>query len=268
MFCGNIVSGCRSRVVKQYIYIVTATDVMLASTPVVRVLFNRFTKCHLPRRLSTGSYICGINQYTKPIRNIIIDNERKKELIKMRQEYCGISKPEEKAKFYYNRNPRHLEILGYNKPAGFTTSYDSRNFYNKLLLEITNHHTKAYVENINGEILCYASTTEHYIAKQLHGCTDVMAVVNIARVLAERLKQIGITRVHWHTRLDRTTEKIREFEGVLQMNDIILSELPVRVLEGPSQTLPPPPPPRKLPGQKTAGWKRRGTIARKADRPL
>lgn len=241
---------------------------MFSSTPGVSVLFNGFIRCHLLRRLSTGSCIFGINPYTKPIRNIIIDNEHKKELIKIKQEYCGISEPEERPKLYYNRNPRHLELLGYNKPAGFTTSYDSRNFYNKLLLEITNHHTKAYLENITGEILCYASTTEHYIAKRLHSCTDVMAVVNIARVLAERLKQIGITRVHWHTRLDRTTEKLREFEGILQMNGIILSELPVRVLEGPSQTLPPPPPLRKLPGRKTAGWKRRGTIARKADRPL
>ena len=41
----------------------------------------------------------------------------------MKQEYCGISEPEERPKLYYNRNPRHLELLGYNKPAGFTINF-------------------------------------------------------------------------------------------------------------------------------------------------
>merc|ERR1712168_108843 len=114
-----------------------------------------------------------------------------------------------------------------------------RNFYNKLHLEITNRHTKAFVENINGQIICYASTTEMGIAKRLHSVTDVCAVVNIARILAERLKKVGLERVQYNVRYPRTTEKVREFEGMLRNNGIILAELPRKILLGRPATLPP-----------------------------
>ena len=133
----------------------------------------------------------------------------------------------------------------------------------RLNLDISHRHTKAFVENINGDIICYASTTEHYIAKRLHSTTDVSAAINIAQILAERLKQVGIERVHWFTFQNRTTEKMREFEGVLKNNGIILSEMPTRVLQGPSQTLPPPPKERKFPVRLQSGTKRRGTVMRK-----
>jgi len=219
-------------------------------------------------RTNAAAPLLGINKYTTPTREIILSNEEIKRAIDLRNRLSDVQDPakDKVFKYFNNRNPRHMELMGYNKPAGFTTLYESRNFYNKLNLELTNHHTKAYVENINGEILCYASTTEYYIGKELHSCTDVMAVVNIARILAERLKQIGVLRINWVTRQDRTTEKIREFEGILNNSGITLSEFPLKVLQGPSQTLPPPRPKRTFPGPKNRGWKRRGTIMRK--RPI
>ncbi|XP_057306158.1 39S ribosomal protein L18, mitochondrial-like [Hydractinia symbiolongicarpus] len=217
------------------------------------------------RTLSVGAYIGGKNPYTTPVRKIILSNEYKKKLLKVKRETADVkdSNHDKVDIFFHNRNPRHLDLLGFNKPSGFTTLHESRNFYNKLNLQMTNCHTKAYVENINGQILCYASTTEHYIARRLHSTTDVCAIVNIARILAERLKQVGVVRVHWCTRLDRTTEKIREFEGILNNNGIILSEAPLKVLQGTSQTLPPPRRERQLPGPMRKSVKNRGTILRK-----
>ena len=217
--------------------------------------------------ICTSSFVSGKNAYTTPTRDIIIENDHVKKYLQIKRESAGLDDPNKNKTFLYyeNRNPRHLEHLGFNKPSGFTTLYESRNFYNKLNLMMTHRHTKAFVENINGQILCSASTTEYYIAKRLHSSTDVCAVVNIARILAERCKKIGITRVHWFTKLDRRTEKVREFEGILNNNGIILSELPLKILQGPSQTLPPPRPKRKYPGPLKTGFKRRGTIMRKKE---
>lgn len=207
------------------------------------------------------------NKYITPTRDLILQNEKLKEEIAVKEKSCCIEDPEQAQEIIHkNSNPRSLELLGWNKPGGFTTLHEKRNFFNRLNLDITHRHTKAYVENIDGDIICYAATTEHYIAKRLHSTTDVMAVVNIAKILAQRLKQIGIERVHWFTYQNRTTEKMREFEGILKNNGIILSELPTRIIQGPSQTLPPPRKERKLPVKLQCGTKRRGTIARKNKR--
>ena len=215
------------------------------------------------QNLNTSAFVCGINKYTTPTREYILNNAKLKETINLKKEIIGLKSQEKLELVYTNKNPRHLELMGFNKPCGFPTLYDYRNFYNKLNLEITNRHTNAFVENINGEILCYASTCEPYVRAQLHNTTDVMAVVNIARILAERCKESGIVRVLWRTKLDRTTEKIREFEGILINNGIILSEPAAKVLQGPSQTLPPPRPKRVYPNPLNNSEKRKGTIYRK-----
>lgn len=215
------------------------------------------------RCLSVSSFNYGKNPYLTPTRDIILQNKKLEELVKVKAETSDVNvDPKSQEIIFKNRNPRHLELLGFNKPVGFTALQEKRNFYNNLTLEITNRHTKAFVENIKGDIICYASTTEHYIAKRLHSTTDVCAVVNIARILAERCKQVGIERVHWFTRMDRTTEKVREFEGILKNRGMILSELPTKVLQGTSETLPPARKARVMPGPMKSGAKRRGTIGR------
>jgi hypothetical protein len=223
------------------------------------------TKFIYAKSLSTSaSQVYAKNKYITSTRDIIIQNERLREMIKVKEECAGITKVESDKEICHNNlNPRNIELLGWNKPSGFSTLHEKRNFFNKLSLMVTHRHTKAFVENINGEIICYASTTEHYIAKRLHNTTDVSAVVNIAQILAIRLKQIGLERVHWFTYENRTTEKVREFEGILRNSGIILAELPTRVLQGPHQTLPPPQKERVMPGKLQNGVKRRGTIARK-----
>lgn len=216
------------------------------------------------RLISIAFQLEAKNKYLTSTREIILQNQKLKEEIEIKKETAGIKKETGLEEIVYtNSNPRNQELLGWNKPSGFTTLHEKRNFHNKLNLDISHRHTKAFVENIDGEIICYASTTEHYIANRLHSTTDVSAAINIARILAERLKQIGVERVHWYTHQNRTTEKMREFEGILKNNGIVLSEMPTRVLQGPSQTLPPPPKERKLPVKLQSGTKRRGTIYRK-----
>lgn len=216
--------------------------------------------------LSTSIAIWGKHKFTTPIRDIMIESENTRNYIKEHMEIMGIEVPNrDKVNIYFeNRNPRHMELMGFNKPSGFTTLHEKRNFYNKLHLEVTNRHVKAYVENVSGHIICHASTTEFAIAKRLHSTTDVTAVVNIARVLAERLKKTGLLRVSWWTRNDRTTEKVREFEGILKNSGILLTEAPTKVLQGKPETLPPAKVKRILPRGPTAGQKHIGTIIRKS----
>jgi len=188
---------------------------------------------------ATTSVLPGKNKYSVPIRDYMLECERLRNQIAEKKRRMRIIESEKQDIFFENRNPRHMELSGFNKPTGFVTLYEKRNFFNKLHLEITNRHTKAYVENIHGQIICYASTTEMAIAKRLHSVTDVSAAVNVARVLAERLKKVGLHRVQFNVRYPRTTEKVREFEGTLRNNDIILAELPRKILLGRPASLPP-----------------------------
>jgi len=188
---------------------------------------------------TTSSMLEGKTKWSVPMRDYMLESERLRNEIDAKKRRMRIAQSEKQDIFFENRNPRHMELSGFNKPTGFRTLYERRNFYNKLHLEITNRHTKAFVENINGHIICYASTTEMGIAKRLHSVTDVSAVVNIARILAERLKKVGLERVQFNVRYPRTTEKVREFEGMLRNNGIILAELPRKILLGRPATLPP-----------------------------
>jgi len=229
---------------------------------------HKFVPLTLSRLLSITTCLETKTKYGTPTREIILHNEKVKQKIELKEKCCGYLEEEKPDPIYFeSRNPRHLELLGFGKPVGFRSlRHTSRNFYNKLNLILSKRHTKAFVENINGEILCSASTTELYINNKLHNTSDVSAIVNIARILAVRCKEAGIERVHWKTKLDRRTEKIREFEGMMKLGGVELTEPKARVLQGPPQTLPPPRPIRRYPGPKQAGEKRRGTIKRNSKR--
>jgi len=209
--------------------------------------------------LSTSTSVHGKTKYDVPMRDYMLESERIRTRIDAQKRRMRVREEEKTEIFFANRNPRHMELSGFNKPTGFRTLYNHRNFYNKLHLDLTNRHTKAYVENINGQIVCYASTTEMPIAKRLHSTTDVMAAVNIARVMAERLKKVGLSRVQFQVRYPRTTEKVREFEGVLRNSGIILAELPRKILVGRPASLPPKREKRIIPVKLTQAAKNKGT---------
>jgi len=201
---------------------------------------------------------------TTPIHDYMVKNTHMRNALDKQYKRMRLTHKVEQVLPYENTNPRNMELLGYARPTGFSTLHDTRNFNNNLHLSMTNRHTKAFVENINGDVVCYASTTELGIAKRLHSATDVCAVVNIARVLAGRLQKVGITRVTWNVRYPRTTEKVVEFEGVLVQNGIVLSEPKIKVLKGAAQTLPPKPEKRTTASMKmNKSLKRMGTSKRK-----
>eukprot|EP00795_Rhopilema_esculentum_P015708 gene15708-7002_t len=107
-----------------------------------------------------------------------------------------------------NRNPRNMELLGYNKPKGYGKLRKRRDFWNRLNLVISNNHTTAYVDHHTGEILVSASTQEFAIARHLSKNTDVTAAVNVGRVIAERCKECGIDRVFWRMNHVKRKEKL------------------------------------------------------------
>jgi len=231
---------------------------MLSSLRLLQPCPRLVTTTQLVRLLATTPSVNRNSKYTVPMRTVMLKNEEMRGKIDAIKTRVGGPQVKQNDIFFENRNPRYMELMGMSKPTGFSTLYEKRNFFNKLHLELTNQHTKAYVENINGQIICFASTTEHALAKRLHSSTDVSAVVNVARVLAERLKRIGVLRVDFHVRYSRATEKVREFEGILERNGIILSELPERVLEGRPQTLPPKKEKRTLPIRMSTRMKKWG----------
>jgi len=222
-------------------------------------------------------------------RELMLANEKYREVIKQRKTFLG--KYEEPAEpiVYENRNPRNTELLGYNQPRGFSTLHKSRSFFIKLNLRVKERDgddlgsTTAWVENISGHILCSASTTEQAIGRHLHSPVDVSAAVNVARVLGQRCRETGVTRVHWNphpyqgrkTRLTKPyyrgtghvkSEKIEEFENTLVENGLQLEEgNEYRRIVGWPQTLPEARKHREYPGRMTNYQKNRYTVKRRND---
>jgi len=205
-------------------------------------------------------------------REHMLDNVRLQAKVDEIQTYLGIKPAEKQLVVFESKHPRHLELLGFNKPQGFSSLKNSRSFFNKLNLVKNSEGTTAWVENFSGDIVCSASTSEWGIAKQLYSLNDVMAAVNIARVLAQRCGQVGIGRVYWnHERgigkpLAGNAESIREFEGMMYRGGVILKEAPLRRLKGPPPQLPPAKQKRQMRGKMTKGEKNRYTYLRK-DKP-
>lgn len=97
-------------------------------------------------------------------------------------------------KKFLNRNPRNLEYMGIaRKRKGWRLQYPTREFYHRLIFEISRRQTLAYVEHSSGKRVVTASTREFAIMRHLHSATDVAAAENIGRVLAQRCLQCGIT---------------------------------------------------------------------------
>ena len=78
----------------------------------------------------------------------------------------------------------------------------------RLNLVISNRHTKAYVEDQDGNILVSASTEEFEITQELYKPNDVTAALNIGRIIAERCLQAGLNRVSMFTTDIRKKEKV------------------------------------------------------------
>ncbi|XGW14575.1 hypothetical protein V3C99_000684 [Haemonchus contortus] len=96
---------------------------------------------------------------------------------------------------FVNRNPRNLEMMGFQKPPTgyeFEADRDSRHFIYKVELVQTKSHQEARLVHYRNGIVIEASTKEKAISDQLYSNTDTCASMNLARILATRCLQAGI----------------------------------------------------------------------------
>ncbi|XP_059079441.1 large ribosomal subunit protein uL18m-like isoform X2 [Tigriopus californicus] len=125
-----------------------------------------------------------------------------------------------------NRNPRNLEMMriGY-KPSGFKWERKYRQFWNKLELDITHKHTKAQVVHWSGIRVCHASTQEWSIRKFLYNTTDAVALEAIAKVIAQRCLQVGVSHVFLELEEeDLQKERMNRFVDAVKEQGISVGE--------------------------------------------
>ncbi|MFH4983008.1 hypothetical protein AB6A40_009717 [Gnathostoma spinigerum] len=96
---------------------------------------------------------------------------------------------------FVNRNPRNLELLGFQPhPSGFDLEVRRnvlRSTYRINFVQ-SKSHLDASVEHWRNGIVLSASTREKAISSQLYSKTDTSAALNIGRVLAIRCLMSGI----------------------------------------------------------------------------
>merc|ERR1719333_1545830 len=72
------------------------------------------------------------------------------------------------------------------KPRGWELENRSRNYWNKLELEISNNHTTAIVTHWTGRMVARASTQEWSIRQFLYNMTDQAALKVVGQVISQR----------------------------------------------------------------------------------
>ena len=125
-----------------------------------------------------------------------------------------------------NRNPMNLEkmLIG-NKPRGWQLENRSRNFWNKLELEISNSHTTATVTHWTGRLVAKASTQEWSIRQFLYNLTDGAALKVVGQVISQRCLETGVSEVYLDVSdEDREKEKMVKFIDVIEQSGLSLSE--------------------------------------------
>ncbi|KAL9915036.1 39S ribosomal protein L18, mitochondrial [Glossina fuscipes] len=134
--------------------------------------------------------------------------------------------PKEDAIYMINRNPRNLERLriGY-KPDGFHLEKPGRSFWHKLEVNVSGRSVTAEVKHFQNGAVITASTSEWAIQKQLFKTKDTSAFINLARVLAMRCQQSGITEMSCNVEAVPNS-KVDKFLKTIQQEGINLKELP------------------------------------------
>eukprot|EP00092_Neocalanus_flemingeri_P020166 GFUD01021833.1.p1 GENE.GFUD01021833.1~~GFUD01021833.1.p1 ORF type:complete len:196 (+),score=55.34 GFUD01021833.1:42-629(+) len=125
-----------------------------------------------------------------------------------------------------NRNPMNLEkmLIG-KKPRGFDLENKSRNYWNKLELEISNNHTTAVVTHWTGRVVAKASTQEWPIRQFLYNLTDQAALKVVGQVISQRCLETGVSEVYLGvTEEDKGTEKMVKFIDVIEKSGLSLTE--------------------------------------------
>ncbi|GBP03245.1 39S ribosomal protein L18, mitochondrial [Eumeta japonica] len=123
-----------------------------------------------------------------------------------------------------NRNPRNLEKLriGY-KPDGYHLEKPGRSFWHKLEVNVSGRYVSADVKHFENGPVVSASTSEWAIKKHLFKTKDTAAFINLARVLAHRCQQAGITEMACN--IEATAGgKLDQFLKTMEENGVVLKE--------------------------------------------
>lgn len=137
-----------------------------------------------------------------------------------------ISLPKDDAVYMINRNPRNLEKLriGY-KPDGYHLEKPGRSFWHKLEVNVSGRYVNAEIKHYQNGPVISASTSEWAIKKQLFKTKDTAAFVNLARVLAHRCQQSGITEMLCSIEAV-PGGKLDKFLKTVEENGVTLKEAP------------------------------------------
>ena len=125
-----------------------------------------------------------------------------------------------------NKNPMNLEkmLIG-KKPRGFDMENKTRQYWNKLELEISGAHTTATVTHWTGRVVARASTQEWSIRQFLYNLTDQAALKVVGQVISQRCLETGVSEVRLEvSQEDREKEKMIKFIDVIESSGLSLRE--------------------------------------------
>lgn len=135
-----------------------------------------------------------------------------------------LSQPCEGVKCVINRNPRNLERLRIAyKPSGYHLEKPGHSFWHKLEIKPTGRYVTAEIRHFKAGPVLTASTSEWAIKKQLYKTKDTTAYINLARVLAQRCLQAGITEFRCDIK-PVPNGKTEIFLKTLEANGVTLEE--------------------------------------------
>merc|ERR550537_616976 len=81
------------------------------------------------------------------------------------------------------------------KPRGFDMENKSRQYWNKLELEISGSHSTATVTHWTGRVVARASTQEWSIRQFLYNLTDQAALKVVGQVISQRCLETGVSEM-------------------------------------------------------------------------
>lgn len=128
---------------------------------------------------------------------------------------------------FINRNPRTLEKQGLQpKRKGWKYQSPRKDYYYKLIFEISNKFLTGRVEHWTGITVIEASTKQWSLAKHLYSPNDLCAAENVGKILARRCLEGGIDRVFYDPIVElEHSEKLKAFLKAVQDGEITLSEV-------------------------------------------
>ncbi|KAI5711350.1 hypothetical protein M8J76_011531 [Diaphorina citri] len=122
-------------------------------------------------------------------------------------------------KCVHNKNPRNLERLRIaRKPQGYHLDRLGREYWHTLYFTTTKKHITGQIVHNNGNVVVSASTNEWALKKHLYNTNDICAYSNLARVLAQRCLETGISEITCNYKAEPNT-KFSEYLKILESEE-------------------------------------------------